>query len=47
MEHHPEPETAVEAQIGERVADLVEDGSTLQMGIGAIPSRTMGLAVSK
>ena len=37
IEHHPEPETAVEARIGELVADLVEDGSTLQMGIGGIP----------
>jgi acyl-CoA hydrolase len=28
---------AVEAQIGEHIAKLVEDGSTLQLGIGAIP----------
>jgi len=27
----------VEAQIGEHIATLIEDGSTLQMGIGAIP----------
>ena len=37
VEHHPEPETPVEARIGELVAALVEDGSTLQMGIGGIP----------
>ncbi|MBI5766394.1 MAG: acetyl-CoA hydrolase/transferase family protein [Verrucomicrobia bacterium] len=40
-EHHPEPETPVEARIGELVADLVEDGSTLQMGIGGIPDATL------
>src|SRR3954462_11477679 len=34
VEHHPEMVTAVEARIGELVAELVEDGSTLQMGIG-------------
>ncbi|MBM4356875.1 MAG: acetyl-CoA hydrolase/transferase family protein [Deltaproteobacteria bacterium] len=31
----------VAARIGERVAELVEDGSTLQMGIGAIPDATL------
>jgi 4-hydroxybutyrate CoA-transferase len=41
FEHHPEPETAVEARIGELVADLVEDGSTLQMGIGGIPDAVL------
>jgi acyl-CoA hydrolase len=41
IEHHPEPETAVEARIGELVADLVEDGSTLQMGIGGIPDAVL------
>jgi 4-hydroxybutyrate CoA-transferase len=34
--------TAVELTIGQRVADLVEDGSTLQMGVGAIPDATIG-----
>lgn len=33
----PEPISDVEALIGEHIAALVEDGSTLQMGIGAIP----------
>jgi acyl-CoA hydrolase len=28
-------------QIGEHIADLVEDGSTLQMGIGAIPNAVL------
>jgi acyl-CoA hydrolase len=40
-EHHPEPETAVEARIGELVSALVEDGSTLQMGIGGIPDAVL------
>lgn len=37
----PAPRTAVEERIGELVADLVEDGSTLQMGIGAIPDAAL------
>ena len=40
-EHPPEPETPVIARIGELVAELVEDGSTLQMGIGAIPDAVL------
>ena len=40
-EHHSEPETAVEARIGELVAGLIEDGSTLQMGIGGIPDAAL------
>jgi 4-hydroxybutyrate CoA-transferase len=32
---------AVESQIGEHIARLVEDGSTLQMGIGAIPNAVL------
>jgi acyl-CoA hydrolase len=31
----------VAARIGERVAELVEDGSTLQLGIGAIPDAVL------
>jgi 4-hydroxybutyrate CoA-transferase len=41
IEHHPSPETPVEARIGERVAGLVEDGATLQMGIGGIPDAVL------
>ncbi len=41
FEHHAEPETAVEAQIGEIIANLVQDGSTLQMGIGGIPDAVL------
>ena len=41
FEHHLEPESAIEARIGEIIADLVEDGSTLQMGIGGIPDAVL------
>jgi acyl-CoA hydrolase len=41
FEHHPEPETETEARIGEFVANLIEDGSTLQMGIGGIPDAVL------
>jgi 4-hydroxybutyrate CoA-transferase len=41
VEHIAEPETEVEARIGELVANLVEDRSTLQMGIGGIPDAVL------
>ena len=47
IEHQAEPETAVEARIGELVADLVEDGSTLQMGIGGIPDAALARLLDK
>ncbi len=34
----PTIETDVEASIGQLVADLIKDGSVIQLGIGAIPS---------
>lgn len=37
-EHHVCAETPVEAAIGEQIAELIEDGSVLQTGIGAIPT---------
>lgn len=40
-QHPPEPEGPIEGRIGEIIADLVEDGSTLQMGIGAIPDAVL------
>jgi 4-hydroxybutyrate CoA-transferase len=40
-EHRPEPLSAVELAIGAHVANLVEDGATLQMGIGAIPNAVL------
>jgi acyl-CoA hydrolase len=35
------PPTDVEDAIGQHVADLIEDGATLQMGIGAIPDAAL------
>jgi 4-hydroxybutyrate CoA-transferase len=40
-EHAVDAETPEIARIGELVAGLVEDGSTLQMGIGAIPDAVL------
>jgi len=39
-EHIEAPLGDVERRIGENVAQLVDDGATLQLGIGAIPSAT-------
>jgi acyl-CoA hydrolase len=38
--------TAADRQIGEYVSELVEDGSTIQLGIGAIPN-AIGEAISR
>ena len=46
-EHAIEPETPETAQIGELVAGLVEDGATLQMGIGAIPNAVLARLMDK
>ena len=40
-EHPPEPETPETARIGEIIAGLIEDGATLQTGIGAIPNAVL------
>jgi 4-hydroxybutyrate CoA-transferase len=40
-EHAPTPQSAVDARIGELVADLVDDGACLQVGIGAIPDAVL------
>lgn len=40
-EHPPETPTEIEFEIGRRVAALIEDGSTLQMGIGTIPNAVL------
>ncbi len=45
--HPPEPETPEIARIGELVAGLVEDGATLQMGIGAIPDAVLTRLTSR
>ena len=39
--HASRPETPESGQIGALVADLVEDGATLQVGIGAIPDAVL------
>lgn len=41
IEHHGGEETDVEARIGETIAGLIDDGSTLQMGIGNIPDAVL------
>jgi acyl-CoA hydrolase len=46
-EHPVDVETAVTAQIGELVAGLVDDGATLQMGIGAIPNAVLARLMDK
>lgn len=35
------PATAIEQNIGENIANMVEDGATLQMGIGGIPNAAL------
>ncbi|GIV61576.1 MAG: 4-hydroxybutyrate CoA-transferase [Rhodothermaceae bacterium] len=40
-EHAPAPLTEIERAIGRHCAALVEDGATLQMGIGAIPDAVL------
>jgi acyl-CoA hydrolase len=47
IEHHGDPETHVEAHIGEIIAGLVEDGATLQTGIGNIPDAVLSRLSSK
>jgi 4-hydroxybutyrate CoA-transferase len=46
-EHKSEPETDIEGKIGAVVADIIEDGSTLQMGIGAIPDAVLARLMHK
>jgi len=46
-EHARATETEVEGRIGEQVAALVEDGATLQMGIGAIPNAVLARLFDK
>lgn len=37
----PKPSSDLEMAIGRHIADMIEDGSTLQMGIGAIPNAVL------
>ncbi len=46
-EHLPDPETPAAARIGEIIAGLVEDGSTIQTGIGAIPNAVLARLTNK
>ncbi|SHJ88575.1 acetyl-CoA hydrolase/transferase family protein [Pseudozobellia thermophila] len=39
--HGISPISSVEAEIGKNVAELIEDGATLQMGIGSIPNAVL------
>lgn len=41
LEFQPRRESSVEGRIGELIADLVEDGATLQVGIGSIPDAVL------
>ncbi|MGJ8548590.1 acetyl-CoA hydrolase/transferase family protein [Winogradskyella wichelsiae] len=40
-EHHMAEPSAIESEIGNHVASLIEDRSTLQMGIGSIPNAVL------
>lgn len=40
-EHIPAPLNEVEKRIGEYIAGIIEDGATLQMGIGSIPDAVL------
>jgi acyl-CoA hydrolase len=46
-EHAPAPTSAIDDAIGENVAALIEDGATLQMGIGAIPDAVLRRIANK
>jgi acyl-CoA hydrolase len=45
--HHLATESDIEARIGQLIADQVEDGSTLQMGIGGIPDAALARMMHK
>ena len=47
LELPPSRESAVAQRIGRHVADIVEDGATLQMGIGAIPDAVLSCLDTK
>jgi acyl-CoA hydrolase len=46
-EHAVDASGPIEGRIGELIAELVEDGSTLQMGIGAIPDAALSRMMNK
>ena len=47
LELAPQAQTDTSRQIGSHVANLIEDGATLQMGIGAIPDAVLDCLGSK
>jgi acyl-CoA hydrolase len=47
LELPPAAQTEVTARIGRNVADLIEDGSTLQLGIGAVPDAVLSCLLDK
>lgn len=47
LEHPPEALDETAMEIGRNVASLIEDGSTLQMGIGQIPDATLKALTDK
>lgn len=47
MEVQPAIQTEVEKLIGNYCAELIEDGSTMQMGIGAIPDAALAAMMNK
>lgn len=47
LEHAPRPFDEVSRAIGRHVADLVEDGATIQVGIGAIPDAALAAMAGK
>jgi acyl-CoA hydrolase len=46
-EHHSSTLTPVGRAIGERIAPMIKDNSTLQLGIGAVPDATLELLKSR
>ena len=47
LAEEPGPISDTERAIGERVADLIDDGATLQLGIGGIPNAALAAMRSK
>ena len=46
-EHHSKGLTPIGRAIGEKIAPMIKDNSTLQLGIGAVPDATLELLKSK
>jgi len=47
LESHWEPANDIAKKIGRNIANLIDDGSTLQMGIGAIPDSVLNFLSEK